>query len=63
MELPLGTYTITLGQDQTVGALRARNGSISYTPRIDVTVDMGGHKLTVMGNVEAQGTYLSLIHI
>ena len=57
VELPLGTYTITLGQDQTVGALRARNGSISYTPRIDATVDMGGHKLTVMGNVEAQGTY------
>ena len=57
VELPLGTYTITLGQDQTVGALRARNGRISYTPRIDATVDMGGHKLTVMGNVEAQGTY------
>ena len=57
VELPLGTYKITLGQDQTVGALHARNGSISYTPRIDATVDMGGHKLTVMGNVEAQGTY------
>ena len=57
MELPLGTYKITLGQDQTVGALRARNGSIVYAPRIDATVDMGGHKLTVMGNVEAQGTY------
>ena len=57
VELPLGTYKITLGQDQTVGAMRARNGSISYTPRIDATLDMGGHKLTVMGNVEAQGTY------
>ena len=57
VELPLGTYKITLGQDQTVGALRARNGRISYTPRIDATVDMGGHALTVMGNVEAQGAY------
>ena len=57
VELPLGTYTIALGQNQTVGALRARNGRIGYAPRIDATVDMGGHKLTVMGNVEAQGTY------
>ncbi|MBR0505940.1 MAG: hypothetical protein IJJ84_11095, partial [Kiritimatiellae bacterium] len=57
VELTLGTYKITLGQDQTVGALRARNGSISYTPRIDATVNLCGHKLTVMGNVEAQGTY------
>ena len=57
VELPLGTYKITLGQDQTIGAMRARNGRISYTPRIDATMDMGGHALTVMGNVEAQGTY------
>ncbi|MBO7689136.1 MAG: hypothetical protein J6V72_22345 [Kiritimatiellae bacterium] len=57
VDLPLGTYKITLGQDQTIGALRARNGRISHTPRIDATVDMGGHKLTVMGNVEAQGAY------
>ena len=57
VELPLGTYKISLGQNQTIGAMRARNGGISYTPRIDVTVDMCGHKLTVMGNVEAQGAY------
>ena len=57
VELPFGTYKISLGQNQTIGAMRARNGGISYTPRIDVTLDMCGHKLTVMGNVEAQGAY------
>jgi len=36
VELPFGTYKISLGQNQTIGALRARNGGISYTPRIDV---------------------------
>ena len=57
VELPLGAYKITLGQNQTIGALRARGGSVAYTPRLDATVDLGGHKLTVLGNVEAEGTF------
>jgi hypothetical protein len=57
VELPLGVYRIALGQNQTIGALRAREGSVAYTPRLDATVDMGGRKLTVMGSVMAEGAF------
>ena len=57
VELPTGTYKISLAQDRTVGALRMRNGHGSYSPCTDVTVDMGGRNLTVMCNVEAEGAY------
>ena len=55
VELPYGTYTITLDQDRTVSAMRARNGHMYYFPSrlIDATLDMGGHKLTVMGAYKA----------
>ena len=57
VELPYGTYTITLDQDRTVGAMRARNGNLYYYPSrvIDATVDMGGHKLTLVGSYKAEG--------
>ena len=56
VELPYGTYTISLDRDRTVGAMRARNGHVYYFPTrlIDAMVDMGGHKLTVMGSYKAE---------
>ena len=57
VELPYGTYTISLDRDRTVGAMRARNGHVYYFPTrlIDATVDMGGHKLTVLGSYRGEG--------
>ncbi|MBQ3289666.1 MAG: hypothetical protein IJH50_09685 [Kiritimatiellae bacterium] len=56
VELPYGTYTISLDRDRTVGAMRARNGHVYYFPTrlIDATVDMGGHKLTLMGSYRGE---------
>ncbi|MBR3221532.1 MAG: hypothetical protein IKF72_04800 [Kiritimatiellae bacterium] len=56
VELPYGTYTISLDRDRTVGAMRARNGHVYYFPSrpIDATVDMGGHKLTVLGSYRGE---------
>ena len=56
VELPYGTYTISLDRDRTVGAMRARNGHVYYFPTrlIDATVNMGGHKLTLMGPYKAE---------
>ena len=56
VELPYGTYTISLDRDRTVGAMRARNGHVYYFPSrlIDATVDMCGHKLTVLGSYKGE---------
>ena len=56
VELPYGTYTISLDRDRTVNAMRARNGHVYYFPTrlIDATVDMGGHKLTLMGSYRGE---------
>ena len=57
VDLTMGIYTISLDQDYTVGAMRARNGHISYVPlRIDATVDMGGNTLTVLGGYQAEAS-------
>lgn len=55
VDLTMGTYKITLDQDHTVGAMRARNGHISYAPScINATVDMGGNTLTVLDGYQAE---------
>ena len=57
VDLPYGTYKVTLDANRTVGALRASNGNVFRSPRIDATLDLGGHALTVMGAYEADNTW------
>ena len=51
-----GTYKITLDQNVTIGAMRARNGHLSYVSGLDATIDMGGKSLTVMGGYQAEAS-------
>ena len=54
VNLPLGTYKITLVKDRTVAAMRARNGNVEkWGQYIDATFDMGGKTFTVLGDYHA----------
>ena len=56
VNLPLGTYKITLAKDRTVAAMRARNGNVEKWGRyVDATFDMGGKTFTVLGDYQADG--------
>ena len=52
-----GTYRIALDADRTIAALRANNGNASRSPRLDATLDMGGHTLTVLGEYAAESVW------
>ena len=54
VNLPCGTYKITLTADRTVAAIRARNGNVETWGRyIDATLDMGGKTFTLLGDYQA----------
>ena len=57
VDLPCGTYRIALDANRTVAALRANNGNVRLRPRLDVTLDMGGHTLTVLGEYASESTW------
>ena len=57
VDLTYGTYRIALDADRTIAALRANNGNVSRSPRLDATLDMGGHTLTVLGEYAAESSW------
>ena len=57
VDLTYGTYRIALDADRTIAALRANNGNVSRSPRLDATLDMGGHTLTVLGEYASESTW------
>ena len=57
VDLSYGTYRIALDANRTVAALRANNGNAFRCPRIDATLDLGGHTLTVLGDYSAESLW------
>ena len=57
VDLPSGTYKISLDANQTVAALWANNGNALSCAPIDATLDLCGHTLTVLGMFSAESIW------